>query len=232
MTLSLFESGSCVLSAEGELEKISICQNFGCGRWMVRKKIDFKMKKRPSENSSDEEQSEDEESHQNHLEQKVINEFKGDFVLAPEEMLYILQIHAQHWMCWKEYFSSYIAKDKQLTRECFVYKFYRQRGWTVKRGCKFGAHFLLYKDSPEVEHSLFTVQIVGEDKSLSQWNDVISAVRSARQVKKVSLFVRLPKEYAYSPECYQNLEGFELKEILLRRWKCDGKQSVINSGAF
>lgn len=209
-------NGSCVFSAGEDQEKISLCLSVGCGRWMVRAKIFARSKKQPSENSSDEQQSEDDDSFCTHQ--------KGDFVLSPEEMLYILQLQAANWMDWKEYFSLYIEKNRQLCCECFVYKFYRLKGWTVKRGCKFGAQFLLYKDSPEVEHSLFTVHIVGEGREFSEWNDLISAVRSARQVKKVSLFVKLPKDYEYSCAKYQDLEGFELQEILLKRWKCDGKK--------
>lgn len=93
-------NGSCVFSAGEDQEKISLCLNVGCGRWMVRAKTFSRSKRQPSENSSDEQQSEDEDS--------FCMQHKGDFVLSPEEMLYILQLHAVNWMDWKEYFSLYI----------------------------------------------------------------------------------------------------------------------------
>lgn len=68
------------------------------------------------------------------------------------------------------------------------------------------------------------MHIFAEGREFSEWNDLISAVRSARQVKKVSLLVKLPKDFEYSCVKYQELEGFELQEILLKRWKCDGKR--------
>ena len=110
-----------------------------------------------------------------------------------------------------------------------VYHHYRSRGWVVRSGSTLGADWVLYKGSPSLSHSTYTVRVETVDrregrviqdvvKTLS-WSDILGASRVTGAVKKDLLVarvgVRADKCDWLSPNC---LAGMTVTTSRLRRW--------------
>lgn len=87
------------------------------------------------------------------------------------------------------------VEEGDLNRRFGVYKDLRERGYVVKTGFKFGAHFRVYDrgDYPKGEHSKLLVHVVPEDEVMS-FPEVSRAVRLAQGVKKQLYFAVVDTE--------------------------------------
>lgn len=86
------------------------------------------------------------------------------------------------------------AREKDFMLRYRVYKDLRERGFIVKTGFKFGAHFRVY-DRGEflTEHSKFLVHVVPESYTIS-FPEMSRAVRLAQGVKKKIMFAVVDEE--------------------------------------
>lgn len=75
-----------------------------------------------------------------------------------------------------------------------VYKDLRSRGYVVKTGFKFGAHFRVYERGTfGKEHSLYLVHVVKE-KDILSFTELSRAVRLAHSVRKSMVFAVVDEE--------------------------------------
>jgi len=68
-----------------------------------------------------------------------------------------------------------------------IYRDLRSRGWLVRTGFKYGAHFRVYSDRGLEEHSRFLVHCVREDDAFS-WEELSRPLRLGHSVRKRFLF--------------------------------------------
>ena len=64
-----------------------------------------------------------------------------------------------------------------------VYKNFRDKGYIVNPGIKFGCDFAVYQKGPGIDHAPFLVQVYNRSESMSS-TDVVLAGRLATSVKK------------------------------------------------
>ena len=64
-----------------------------------------------------------------------------------------------------------------------VYKNFRDRGYIVSPGIKFGCDFAVYQKGPGIDHAPFLVQVYNRNENMSS-TDVVLAGRLATSVKK------------------------------------------------
>lgn len=75
-----------------------------------------------------------------------------------------------------------------------VYKDLRERGYIVKTGFKFGAHFRVYERGNSLkEHSKYLVHAIPENRTIA-FPEVARAIRLAQGVKKVMIFAVVDDE--------------------------------------
>lgn len=86
------------------------------------------------------------------------------------------------------------TKEKDFSLRYRVYKDLRERGFVVKTGFKFGAHFRVYERGEFLtEHSKFLVHAVPENYVIS-FPEMSRAVRLAQGVKKKIMFAVVDEE--------------------------------------
>ncbi len=116
----------------------------------------------------------------------------GKLQLSPVEALYLLEagkIQAADAKGKKLTFKALVKKftrsDPDFMLKYTVYADLRSRGYILKTGLKFGAHFRVYErgEKPGEAHSKFLVQAVPEGVKLTP-TEVARAVRLAHSVKK------------------------------------------------
>ena len=64
-----------------------------------------------------------------------------------------------------------------------VYKDFREKGYIVNPGIKFGCDFAVYQKGPGIDHAPFLVQVYDRNENISS-TDVVLAGRLATSVKK------------------------------------------------
>ena len=64
-----------------------------------------------------------------------------------------------------------------------VYNDFRQKGYIVNPGIKFGCDFAVYQRGPGIDHAPFLVQVYNRNENISS-NGVVLAGRLATSVKK------------------------------------------------
>ena len=64
-----------------------------------------------------------------------------------------------------------------------VYKDFREKGYIVSPGIKFGCDFAVYQQGPGIDHAPFLVQVYNRNENISS-TDVVLAGRLATSVKK------------------------------------------------
>ena len=64
-----------------------------------------------------------------------------------------------------------------------VYKDFREKGYIVNPGIKFGCDFAVYQKGPGIDHAPFLVQVYNRNENISS-TDVVLAGRLATSVKK------------------------------------------------
>ncbi|MCY3410960.1 MAG: tRNA-intron lyase [Candidatus Heimdallarchaeota archaeon] len=72
-------------------------------------------------------------------------------------------------------------KDKYV-----IYKEFRDKGYVVRPGMKFGTDFIIYEKGPGIDHSKYAVLVEKDDSQLSAIN-IVRAGRLAHSVKKTFL---------------------------------------------
>jgi len=127
----------------------------------------------------------------------------GRLQLAPIEALYLLEggkirvlDHETGEKIAHKQLSALLTKqDPDLLFKYPVFADLRSRGYIIKTGLKFGAHFRVYErgDKPGETHSKYLVQALPESTRLSS-TDLARAVRLAHSVKKSILFAIVDEE--------------------------------------
>lgn len=85
--------------------------------------------------------------------------------------------------------------DDDFFRRYSVYKSLREKGYVVKTGFKYGAHFRVYErgEYSKDGHSSLLVHVVTEEDSMS-FPEVARAVRLSQSVKKSMIFAVVDSE--------------------------------------
>lgn len=87
-----------------------------------------------------------------------------------------------------------LSGEDDLLLRYAVYRDLRERGYVVKTGFKFGAHFRVYeRGAYPKEHSRYLVHAVREDSDIS-FTELARAVRLAHGVRKKLLFAVVDDE--------------------------------------
>lgn len=137
--------------------------------------------------------------------------------LSIEEALYLMKYHS-------DIFSVY-SKSNELLDLMYIcncidfngpyshfrfstYSFFRQSGWIVKSGLKYGVDFLLYKDLPGIIHSDFAILFVAP---MLSWLSLIATCRTVEQVKKKLILVT-------KNDNSEAIDKSESKKIRIQRW--------------
>lgn len=99
----------------------------------------------------------------------------------------------------------------------FVYHHYRQLGYVVRAGGKFGGDFVLYEDHPERCHAQYTVlaQDVRSEPNMS-WPELLGVGRVAENVSKQLMWCRVHLELGPSVE--HMVAHSTMEELSYERW--------------
>jgi tRNA-intron endonuclease len=85
-------------------------------------------------------------------------------------------------------------EDEDALLKYRIYRDLRQRGYIVKTGFKFGAHFRVYERGDGMkEHSRYLVHAVRESETM-EFPELARAVRLAHSVKKTMVFAVMDQE--------------------------------------
>ena len=68
-------------------------------------------------------------------------------------------------------------------KKYIVYKDFREKGYIINPGIKFGCDFAVYQKGPGIDHAPFLVQVYDRNENISS-TDVVLAGRLAASVKK------------------------------------------------
>ncbi len=86
-------------------------------------------------------------------------------------------------ICKKEYHN--------FDKKYLVYKDFREKGYIVNPGIKFGSDFAVYQKGPGIDHAPYLVQVYNSNDPISS-TDVVLAGRLASSVKK-QFILAIPK---------------------------------------
>ncbi len=127
----------------------------------------------------------------------------GKLQLAPVEALYllnggkirVLDRKTSEEIGFDELCAKLAKRDPELMLKYFAYSDLRSRGYIVKSGLKFGAHFRVYArgDKPGETHSKYIVHAIPEGCKLTP-TEFARAVRLAHSVRKTLLFAVVDDE--------------------------------------
>ncbi len=127
----------------------------------------------------------------------------GKLQLAPIEALYlldggkirVLDHETGEKITFKQLSAMLVKQDPELMLKYPVYSDLRSRGYIIKTGLKFGAHFRVYErgEKPGEAHSKFLVHAIPESARLSS-TDIARAVRLAHSVRKAIFFAIVDEE--------------------------------------
>lgn len=73
------------------------------------------------------------------------------------------------WNLFRNYYKN-VCSSIDFAVQYAVYYYFQSRGWIVKEGTNFGVDFLLYANSPSMEHSQFAVYICYDHSTRSSSN--------------------------------------------------------------
>jgi len=95
-----------------------------------------------------------------------------------------IQIYKNKKKISKETMSN-ICNDEyhDFSKKFQVYKDFREKGYIVSPGIKFGCDFAVYQKGPGIDHAPFLVQVYNRNENISS-TDVVLAGRLATSVKK------------------------------------------------
>ncbi|MEM0358583.1 MAG: tRNA-intron lyase [Candidatus Hadarchaeales archaeon] len=127
----------------------------------------------------------------------------GKLQLSPLEVLYLVENGKAEAvdgksgkpLGWEELCKRFSKLDPELVLKYAVYSDLRSRGYVVKTGLKFGAHFRVYDrgERPGEAHSKYLVHAIKEGIRLSP-PELARAVRLAHSVRKTMLFAVVDDE--------------------------------------
>lgn len=127
----------------------------------------------------------------------------GKLQLAPVEALYLLDggkirvidRGTDEQLKFDEFSARLAKRDPDLMLKYAVYSDLRSRGYVVKTGLKFGAHFRVYErgDKPGETHSKYIVHAIPEGIKFTP-TELARAVRLAHSVRKSMLFAVVDDE--------------------------------------
>jgi tRNA-intron endonuclease len=127
----------------------------------------------------------------------------GKLQLAPVEALYLLDggkirvidRETGEQLKFGELSAKLAKRDPELMLKYAVYADLRSRGYVVKTGLKFGAHFRVYErgDKPGETHSKYIVHAIPEGGRFTP-TELARAVRLAHSVRKSMLFAVVDDE--------------------------------------
>lgn len=132
-----------------------------------------------------------EEVHSEHYYGKFVDD---QFRLAPVEAYHLVDreiIKVEGFEAKEELYAEFAEKDEEFDVKYAVYTDMRERGYIVKTGFKFGAHFRVYPrgvnpyksgDKKEREHTKYVLQAVPENQH-QQYTDLSRAVRLAQNIR-------------------------------------------------
>jgi tRNA-intron endonuclease len=98
----------------------------------------------------------------------------GNLLVSPEEDSYLLG-----------------GIDEESKPKLRTYKDLKEKGWLVRTGFKYGAHFRVYTSGSQDEHSKFLVHNVDERKEFT-WEELSRPLRLSHSVRKRFLFAFYP----------------------------------------
>lgn len=115
-------------------------------------------------------------------------QYQGELINSRREM----------WQLFKQVYDE--SNGNNFIFKYAAYFYFRSKGWIVKNGLKFGTDFVLYKDGPKYNHSLFCVTVInvssnGQIESDLPRQYISGLVRVSKSVQKhpIICFVKLPK---------------------------------------
>lgn len=108
------------------------------------------------------------------LENKKISIFKEKKKITPEEMTDI---------CKEEY--------HDFDKKYLVYKHFRDKGYIINPGIKFGCDFAVYEKGPGIDHAPFLIQVYNRSDSITS-TAIVLAGRLATTVRK-QFILAIPK---------------------------------------
>lgn len=127
----------------------------------------------------------------------------GRLQLSPVETLYLLDKEEirvidesnKEELDFDGFSSKLTEGDTDLILKYTVYKDLRSRGFVVKTGLKYGAHFRVYErgETPGSSHSPYLVHAISENAELSP-PELARAVRLAHGVRKSMIFAVVDDE--------------------------------------
>ena len=109
------------------------------------------------------------------LEKKKISVFQNKKKITPKQMTKI---------CQGEY--------HEFEKKYFVYKYFRERGYIINPGIKFGCDFAVYEKGPGIDHAPFLVQVYQRSDPITT-TAVVLAGRLATTVRK-QFILAVPKD--------------------------------------
>ncbi|MFB6180747.1 MAG: tRNA-intron lyase [Candidatus Nanohalobium sp.] len=132
----------------------------------------------------------------------------GCLRLSPEESLHLVDrdeltvVDEGEEMSREALHQVFVDRDEDFVHKYRVYSDLRERGFIVKSGFKFGAHFRVYprgvnpyKDGPkkQSEHTQWVVHAVPEDETMS-FEEMSRAVRLANNIRATMLWAVVDSE--------------------------------------
>ena len=109
-----------------------------------------------------------------------------------------------------------------------AYFYFRSKGWVVKDGLKFGSDFVLYKDGPKFNHSLFCVTIIrvshhGQIETKLPPRYLSGLVRVSKSVQKhpIVCYVKLPDREEVSFDDPIVISKCTIRCVHIERWDSD-----------
>ncbi len=128
---------------------------------------------------------------------------EGKLLLSPEEALYLSEKRKSmkiideknNEVSFDELMKYFSKKDKLFPLKYIVFRDLRDRGYIVRTGFKFGAHYRVYPRGvkPGEGHSTWLVHIIEENHKM-EFTEISRSVRLAQNVRKRMVFAVVDKE--------------------------------------
>ena len=83
----------------------------------------------------------------------------------------------------KKMFQICLEQHHNFEKKFQVYKYFRDKGYVVNPGIKFGCDFAVYEKGPGIDHAPFLVQVYNRNENMTS-TDIVLAGRLATSVKK------------------------------------------------
>jgi tRNA-intron endonuclease len=124
-------------------------------------------------------------------------------LLSPEEALYLNEKRQEFpvenekgtKLSYEDLWKTFMKIDKEFTIKYPVFRDLKDRGFCVKSGFKFGAHFRVYArgDKPGKGHAIWLVHVLPEEAKIDMI--VLSrAIRLAQNVRKKMIYAVVDRE--------------------------------------